>query len=161
MLTPLWQWLEQTALAQHIGITWWFPLLESIHVVALTLVVGSILMIDLRLIGVAAMRYPASRIFRELIPWVWGAFAVALPTGFGLFMTRAAHYANNPAFQFKIGFLVLAGLNMAVFHLRSVRDITAIDDAEVTPAKAKLAGALSLLLWSGVILAGRWTGHLN
>ncbi|MDX1385509.1 MAG: DUF6644 family protein [Thermoanaerobaculia bacterium] len=160
-MEDLWTWLEGLELSQHIGITWWFPLLESIHVVTLTFLVGSIFMVDLRLLGVSALHYPASRVIRDLIPWTWGAFFLTLPTGFGLFMTRAAHYAGNPAFRFKFLFLLLAGLNMAVFHLRSARDIADWDEAVKPPPRARLAGAAGLLMWAGVILAGRWTGHLN
>ena len=78
-----------------------------------------------------------------------------------MFMTRASHYAENPAFQTKMILLVLAGANMAFFQLRSIRNIESWDTSAVTPPAAKIAGATSLLLWIGVILAGRWTGHLN
>ena len=160
-LTELWTWLETLPLAEHIGISYWFPLLESIHVVTLTFVVGSILMVDLRLLGLSGLHYAASKITGELLPWTWGAFLLSLPTGLGLFITRAGHYAGNPAFQIKILLLVLAGLNMAVFQFRSVRDIASWDAAPRPPLRARIAGATSLLLWSGVVIAGRWTGHLN
>ena len=157
----LWTWLEGLPLTLHIGSTWWFPLLESIHVVTIAFVVGSILMVDLRLLGLSGLDYAASRITRELVPWTWGAFFLSLPTGFGMFMTRASHYAGNPAFQMKMILLLLAGANMAFFQLRSIRTIESWDTSAVTPRAAKVAGATSLLLWIGVILAGRWTGHLN
>ena len=160
-LEALWTWLEGLPLTLHIGSTWWFPLLESIHVLTITFVVGSILMVDLRLLGVSGLGYAASRITRELVPWTWGAFLLSLPTGFGMFMTRAGHYAGNPAFQMKMILLVLAGANMAFFQFRSVKSIERWDTSAVTPPAAKIAGATSLLLWIGVILAGRWTGHLN
>ncbi len=160
-LTTVWTWLEGTELAQHIGISYWFPLLESIHVLAIALVVGSILTVDLRLLGLSALHYPARKIISELTPWTWGAFALSLPTGFGMFMTRASHYAANPAFQIKLVMLVLAGINMAYFHRRSIRGIETWDTASSTPRAARVAGTLSLVLWTGVILAGRWTGHLN
>ncbi len=160
-ISELWLWLEGLPLSQDIGISWWFPFLESIHVVAITFLVGSILMVDLRLLGVTALGYAASRITRELVPWTWGAFVLSLPTGFGMFMTRAAHYAGNPAFQIKMIFLLLAGANMALFQFRSIKNIESWDDAKATPLAARIAGAASLLLWAGVIFAGRWTGHLN
>ena len=160
-LEALWTWLEGLTISQEIGISWWFPLLESIHVVTITFVVGSILMVDLRLLGLSGLNYAASRIVKELVPWTWGAFFLSLPTGFGLFITRAGHYAGNTAFQWKMILLVLAGLNMAFFQLRSIKDIDSWDNASKTPRAAKLAGATSLLLWAGVVLAGRWTGHLN
>lgn len=165
MITPmpfaeLWNWLQNHPTSQYIGFSYWFPLLESVHVLAIALVVGSIFMLDLRLLGVAAVRYPASRVNREVIPWTWGAFTVAFVTGFGLFATRASVYIENPAFQIKLGLLVLAGLNMAWFQWRTFRGLHAWDRSSRTPASAKLAGGMSLLLWSGAILAGRWVGHI-
>ena len=157
--TEFWSWVERLPLSEHIGFTWWFPLLESIHVLAITFVVGSILMVDLRLLGVAALSYAASRVTRELIPWTWGAFCVATVTGTGMFMTRAATYIEHPPFQIKLVLLLLAGANMALFQFRTFRNIEAWDNAAVTPVAAKVAGATSLFLWAGVVLAGRWIGH--
>ena len=156
-----WTWLEGLPLAEHIGFTWWFPLLESIHVLAIALLVGSILMVDLRLLGLAATKYAANRVTRELIPWTWGALCVAAVTGTGMFMTRAATYVENPAFQTKLVLLLLAGGNMALFQFRTFRDVEIWNTAVVTPVAARVAGAASLLLWAGVVLAGRWTGHIN
>jgi len=155
-----WDWIQGLPLSQYIGFSYWFPLLESIHVLAVTLVVGSIVWVDLRLLGVAGLSYPASRMARELIPWTWAAFCVAAVTGTGLFATRAGAYLENPAFQIKLGLLLLAFVNMTVFQFRTFRDIASWDTASVPPRSAKLAGAASLLLWAGVVLAGRWTGHI-
>lgn len=156
-----WTWLETQPLAAHIGETWWFPFLESIHVLAATFVVGSILMVDLRLLGLAARTHPVSRIVREVVPWTYGAAAVSVLTGTGLFVSRANHYLENPAFQIKLALLVLAGLNMAVFHLVTVRGIARWDTAHAPTGASRFAGACSLLLWVGVMLAGRWIGHLS
>ena len=154
-----WTWLEALPLSEHIGFTWWFPFLESIHVLAIALLVGSILMVDLRLLGFAALSYAASRVTRELIPWTWGAFSLAIVTGSGMFLTRAGTYVENPAFLTKLVLLLLAGANMALFQFRTFRDIEGWDAAAETPVAARVAGATSLLLWAGVVLAGRWTGH--
>ena len=158
--TEFWARLQALPISEHIGFTWWFPLLESIHVLAIGLVVGTILMVALRLLGLAATRYPASRITRELVPWTWIGFVVAFTTGFGMFMAGATRYVENPAFQIKFMLLPLAALNMVWFQFRTMRTISAWDDTNVLPTTAKLAGATSLLLWIGVLLAGRWTGHL-
>ena len=155
-----WQWLQDHPLAQHIGYTWWFPLLESIHVIAVGLVVGSILTVDLRLLGLAALRYPVSQVTRRLVPWTWAAFVVAAVTGFGMFVTRAPAYVENPAFQIKFLLLPLACLNMAVFQFRTFRGVADWDTAQATPVAARVAGGASLLLWAGVVFAGRWTGHI-
>ena len=155
-----WEWLQALPLSEHIGFTAWFPFLESIHVLSIGLVVGSILMVDLRLLGAAGLRYPATRMIRELIPWTWGAFGFAVVTGFGMFLTRASVYIENPAFQTKLVLLLLACANMALFQFRTFRNITGWDTTDKTPVAARMAGAASLLLWAGIILAGRWTGHI-
>lgn len=155
-----WESVQALPLSEHIGFTAWFPFLESIHVLAVGLVFGSILMIDLRLLGVAALRYPVSSMIRELIPWTWFAFSIAAVTGTALFMTRAGAYPYNPALQAKMVLLLLACGNMALFQFRTFRHIESWDTAVATPISAKLAGAASLILWVAIILAGRWTGHL-
>jgi hypothetical protein len=159
-LTDFWEWLGGLPLSTHIGETWWFPLLESFHVLASTFVVGSILMLDLRLLGLAARQHPVSRIVRETVPWTRAAFGVAALTGLGMFITQPGRYAGNRAFQAKLVLLVLAGINMAVFHLRTVRSVERWDTAEATTTAARFAGAGSILLWVGILLAGRWIGHL-
>ena len=155
-----WEWVQALPLSEHIGFTWWFPLLESIHVLAIGFVVGSILMVDLRLLGVAAVAYAASRVTSELVPWTWGAFVVAVITGIGMFMTRATAYVENPAIQMKFILLILACANMAVFQFRTFRGVAYWDVGTVPPPAARVAGAASLVLWAGVVLAGRWTGHI-
>ena len=157
----IWQWLQDHPLAQHVGFTWWFPLLESIHVIGIGLVIGSILTVDLRLLGLAALRYPLTQITGKLLPWTWAAFVVAAITGFGMFVTRAPAYVENPAFQIKFLLLPLACINMAIFHFRTFRrGIADWDTAEEPPPAARIAGGASLLIWAGIVLAGRWTGHL-
>ena len=160
VLESFWSWLEGTELAIRIGESWWFPLLESLHVVAVALVVGAILMLDLRLLGVTARSYAVSRLSNDLLLWSWCGFAMAVVTGIGLFITRAYYYVGNPAFQAKLALLLFAGINIAVFHFIVARD-QAQWETSATPLKAKLAGLASLLLWSGVVLTGRWTGHIS
>lgn len=158
--SELWIWLEALPIASHIGGSWWFPLLESIHVLSATFVLGSILMLDLRLLGLAALGHTVSRITAEVVPLTYRACAVSVVTGFGLFMSRASHYADNRAFEIKMTLLVLAGINVAVFHLITMRGVAAWDTGGATTASARFAGGCSLLLWAGIMLAGRWTGHL-
>jgi len=152
--------VENWPLSQIIAATNWFPLLETIHVIAVTFLLGSILWVDLRLLGFAAQRYPITALSRELIPWTWGAFVVATGTGLGMFITRAASHVVNPAFQWKFFLLVLAGINMAIFHRKIYPDISTCDTALMPPGKVRFFGASSLVIWSGVMLSGRWIGHI-
>lgn len=155
-----WIKVENLSISWAIGGTWWFPFLESIHVIAATMVVGSILMVDLRLLGLAAKHYSISTMSSELAPWSWGAFAVATVTGIGMFITRAASHVVNPAFQWKMFLLLLAGINMAVFHFKIYKKISTWDTAFKIPANVRIIGASSLLIWAGVMLSGRWVGHI-
>ncbi len=158
--SPKWIDVENWPISWEIGGTAWFPFLESIHVIAAAFVVGSILTVDLRLLGIAATKYPISTLSRELVPWSWGAFVIATITGLGMFITRAASHVVNPAFQWKIFLLALAGVNMAYFHFRVYKHIAQWDMTSSTPTQLKVIGSLSLFIWSGVMLAGRWVGHI-
>lgn len=154
VLDELWTGLEMQPLATHIGETAWFPFLESVHVLSAMLVVGTVLMADLRLLGWAAQRYPLTVVTGEVVPWTWGAFAIATVTGVALFITRASAYVANPAFLAKVALLLLAGANMLVLHFIGLRDG---DRRRLQMA----TGACSLFVWAGVVLAGRWIGHLS
>jgi hypothetical protein len=154
LLEEFWAWLEMQPLAAHIGETAWFPFLESVHVLTAMLVVGLVLMADLRLLGWSAVRYPLLVVTREVVPWIWGAFAIATVTGIGMFITRASAYVANPAFLAKLVLLLLAATNMLVLHFIALRDS---DRRRLRMA----TGACSLLVWAGVVLAGRWIGHLS
>ncbi len=136
-----------------------FPFLESIHVITAAMVVGSILFVDLRLLGLAATNYSVATLAKELAPWSWAAFFFATVTGLGMFITRAASHVVNPAFQWKLVLLFLAGVNMAYFHLKIYNSVTAME-ASSEAIKIKLIGGTSLFLWCGVMLAGRWVGHI-
>jgi hypothetical protein len=160
-MNDFWTSVEMSPLAARIGETGWYPLLESIHVLTAMFVVGSILFVDLRLMGLVAMRYSAARFTAELLAWTWVSFAIAVMTGLGMFMTRAGLYVMNPAFQVKLLLLGLAAVNMLIFYYVGKRNNAGLNAAPVTSFAARLAGGTSLTLWIGVTLAGRWTGHLS
>ena len=138
--------------------TWMFPTFETLHVLFIALVVGTIMIVDFRLINVASRHRPVSVIMREVLPWTWGAFAGALIFGGLLFCSAATKYAHNPQFLFKMLLLLLAAANMAVFHLGSGRKIELWDQASMTPNGARIAGGLSMVIWVSVIVLGRWIG---
>ena len=159
-LSPVWTWLESLPISIYIAGGWGFAMCESIHVLASTFVVGSILMVDLRLMGLAGRRHPVSQITREVVPWTLGACAVSVLAGLGMFIGQANHYMDNRAFQVKLVLLLLAAMNMAIFHLRTSRGIARWDTAGRPSAAARAGGACSLLLWIGIMLSARWIGHL-
>ncbi|MEX0737995.1 MAG: DUF6644 family protein [Pseudohongiella sp.] len=155
-----WLNLEYLWLAEQIGATWLFPLFNSLHVLSITLMLGALLMLDLRLTGVAAKIYPYRVLSQDFLPWIWAAFAIAIVTGAGLFITRASAHVLNPAFQWKMVLMLLAGLNMLIFHRRRVRMAVGWDQSGPMPWSMRLTGVASLVLWAGVMLGGRWMGHI-
>ena len=114
-------------------------------------------MVDLRLLGLAARSYTVAIMLRETVLWSWLGFILALITGLGMFITRPDHYAANPAFQIKLLLLLLIGANVFAVH----QGLRSGIGAETLSFGVRLGAVLSLILWVGVVLAGRWTGHLN
>ena len=153
-------WLQSTWIATAVAENdILFPWIESVHVLAIVLVVGTISIVDLRLLGVASLDISAKRLMRDVIPYTWGAFAVAAITGSLMFSSDATHYAHNRLFQIKLVMLVLAGLNMAVFHLFGERDIERWEaPGATTSVAAKTAATISLVAWITVVSLGRGTG---
>jgi hypothetical protein len=139
------------------GTEWLFPIIETLHVMALTLVVGSIAMMDLRLLGVASQNSAVSRLSNEVLPWTWTAWSAAAVFGTLMFMAKAGTYTGNLQFRLKFVCMGLAAANMLVFHLGAFRQVARWDSGE-PPMSARVAGALSLSLWIGVVFFGRWVG---
>jgi hypothetical protein len=159
MIQAFCQWLYDTPLADSIRANeLLFPWLESVHVLAITLVLGSIAVVDLRLLGIASRGRPVARLIREVLPVTWCAFAVAAITGATLFISNAVNYAKNFPFQMKMLLLVLAGLNMVVFHFVTYRSVAQWDEAAETPFAARFAGGFSIALWLSIVAFGRWIG---
>ena len=135
-----------------------FPLIESLHVLAICLVVGSIFAVDLRLLGVASRSLPVSSVTRGILPLTWGAFAVAVGSGGLLFISNATKYLGNGFFIAKLVLIGAAGINMLIFHAVGARGQAAWDKDARPPLAARVAGGASVLLWIGVVACGRWIG---
>lgn len=132
-------------------------LVEATHVLAAVMVFGTVLIVDLRLLGLLDSSRAFTRISRETLPLIWGAFCVSVITGSLMFTTSAETYFGNPAFQGKALALLAAGLNMALFQLFTARGVAAWDFGKPSRA-ARIAGLASILLWGAVVLLGRWIG---
>jgi hypothetical protein len=148
--TPLALVISQGAMA--------FPLLECVHVVAISVVVGTIAIIDLRLLGYRSHRRGVRQLIQDILPYTWGAFGVALLAGALLFISSAPRYAHNAQFQLKLLLIAAAAINMAFFHLTIYRRVGQWDELLPPPIPARLAGATSLCLWIAVVFLGRWVG---
>ena len=159
MIQEFCQWLYETPLAATIRSNELaFPWLESVHVLAITLVLGTIAVADLRLLGLASTKRPVTHVLHEVLPVTWVAFAVAAITGLAMFVSNAVEYAENTPFRLKMLMLVLAGANMVVFQLVTFRGVGGWDDAQSTPVGARFAGGFSLLAWLSIVAFGRWIG---
>jgi len=135
-----------------------FPTVESLHVMAITAVLGVIVIVDLRLIGLAGTSYAITRMARTLLPATWIAFLIAVVTGALLFTSQPLTYAGNFSFRMKLALIAAAGLNMMVFHFVTMRGIAQWDRDAPVPFAAKLAGGLSIAIWLMVVAFGRWIG---
>ncbi len=159
MLDSLLQTLENTRFATAIREgSVLFPWIECVHVLALTLVIGSIAVVDLRLIGLASRDRGVADVTAAVLPVTWIAFVCAAATGALLFSSNATTYGANVYFRIKMSLLVLAGLNMGVYHLAVNRGVEQWRNAAATPMRARIAGAVSLGLWLSIVAAGRWIG---
>jgi uncharacterized membrane protein len=158
-MTDFFALLESTPPAAAIAESaWMFPTLETLHVLGLAFVVGSIAAFDLRTLGLA---WPARRLetlAREILPWTWTGFAIAVATGLLLFSSAATDYVQNPAFLAKMGLMVLAGLNVLLFHFHPHQQrFTA--EGRVSPL-LRGSAAVSLTLWTAIVVLGRWIGFV-
>jgi hypothetical protein len=153
--------LEDSGLANSLRSSlYFFPFLESVHVMALAVVFGTVVVVDLRVLGLASRHRSFTRMSSELLRMTWGAFAVSVLTGALMFTTNARVYAHNTAFQVKMVLLLCAGLNMAAFHLTAgkAKNVAHWDMAPAAPGIGRLTAALSIVLWVGIIFTGRVIG---
>jgi len=152
--------LQEAPFAQAIAEgSYLFPWIESVHILAVVTVVGSVSILDLRLIGVDAHVKSLRRLMRQVLPVTWVAFAVAVPSGFLMFASKAVKYSENWPFRIKMLLLIAAGLNTLVFH-RFVHRGGEHWDEGPTPRAAKIAGYASISLWIGIVAFGRWIGFV-
>ena len=157
MLLEFCQWLGNTSLGIAVAEDW-FPKVECIHVIALATVVGTIFLVDTRLIGLTSTRLSFRGIASRLLPWTWAGFILAVITGFMMFSSNAVAYYQNGAFRLKLLLMALAAVNMLYFELVTFRNVAAWERSAKPPFAARLAGILSVVLWCGVIMTGRWIG---
>ena len=159
-LYALFQWLEFTWFGTFMrDSVYGLPIVNAIHVVSVVTLFGSLITVDLRLIGVLAPTRTFTRVAHELLKFTRVGFAGALITGLLMVAANATEFYVNKIFWFKMATIVLAGLNMMFFELRTMKTVSTWDSALPTPGRAKLAGFVSIALWTGVIFLGRWIGY--
>lgn len=158
-IESLLQWLERSSLAIFIQQSAWaFPALETVHVIAIALVVGTIVVVDLRLLGLASTSRQVTQLCGETLPMTWAAFVLAVIAGALMFISQAPAYFANYAFRAKFILMALAGINMLIFEFLTYRGVNRWDRGSPIPLAVRLAGAVSIACWVGVVFFGRWIG---
>jgi hypothetical protein len=155
------KWLEATRVGASVRQSLWlFPAIETVHLLGMAVLVATVVALDLRLLGWAMRGQRVTELVRRLLPWSWAGFAVQVATGAALFSSEAVHVYANPAFRLKMMLIVLAGVHASIFHWVICRDVAKWDEGRVIPAKARVAGLVSILIWIGVVAAGRFIGFV-
>jgi hypothetical protein len=158
-LEPLWQALEKSPFGHAVRVNGLlFPWIESVHVLAVVLVVGTIFIVDLRLLGLPSREKAVRKLVAEVLPYTWSFFALASVTGFLMFSSSASTYAADFPFRMKMLLLLAAGVNMVLFHLLPYRKVHLWDVLVHPPVGAKVFAGVSLTLWIGIVCFGRWVG---
>ena len=159
-LLQICEWLESTRLAELVTqSTYGFPIVVAIHLLGLGLSVGTVVWFDLRLLGKVLTSTPVSEVYRRLAPVMMTGFAVMFGSGAVIFTGYAAAAYNNPYFRVKLAMIALAGLNAAVFHVYTQRRLAGWDTWSQPPGAARVAGAISIVSWIVVVLAGRMMSY--
>ncbi|HEX7080033.1 MAG TPA: DUF6644 family protein [Gammaproteobacteria bacterium] len=152
-------WLESTPVAQAIKTSvWMYATFETAHYIGLAMLVGGIMLIDLRLLGVArSLPLPA---MLGLLRWVWVGFLINVTTGTLMFVYGATSFGVNRMFWLKMTLMVLAGINALIFTIAAARSGSDWVSIGRTPPAVKVIATLSLALWLGVMTAGRWMAYV-
>jgi hypothetical protein len=159
-LLSICEWINQTPSSVSIRESIWvYPILEVLHCVGILLVAGTIVVVDLRLLGYGVRRAPVSSVIAQVLPWTLSGFAFMALTGSLLAWSEPLRLYRSLFFPWKLLFLAVAGLNALLFHYGIYRGVGRWDTAALTPARARLAGVVSIVCWVCVIAAGRAVGY--
>jgi hypothetical protein len=133
---------------------WLYPGVEIVHILGFVLLVGSIVVLDLRLLGLSKS-ISVRALARHLLPWTLGALLLIVPSGLLMFSAHATDFVRNPVFVLKMTLLIAAGANAAAFHMGTYRSVARWEREQPAPVAAQLHAAASLLLWGSIIACGR------
>jgi hypothetical protein len=154
-LLTFFQWCEASGIGETIRkSSWLFPVIEAIHLLGLGVIGGAVLVVDMRLLGLGLKRQSAAELTRNAQPWLVGSLVLMIITGGLLFLSEAIKCYYHDAFWFKMSCLFLA----IVFTFTIQRKVTMSDEPRVSPVWSKVVAIVSVLLWAGVGIGGRWIG---
>jgi hypothetical protein len=156
-LFPFFKWCDNTWIAQTIrGSKYIFPVVEAIHLLGLTVLLGVMVIMSLRLFGFILRHESTRDLATDLRPYAWTSIGTMLVTGYLLFASEALKCYDSPSFRFKMVCLILA----LVFQFTVYHKATTSDKADSSPGFARITAILALVLWFGVGLGGRAIGFL-
>lgn len=138
---------------------WLYPAVEIVHIIGFTILVGSVVMFDLRVLGLSR-QVSVRALARHLLPWSVGALLLIVSTGLAVFSAHAGDFLGNRAFQLKMALLLTAGMNAAIFHTGPFQSVASWDTNATAPLGARVSVALSLVLWFAIIGCGRLLAYL-
>jgi hypothetical protein len=138
---------------------WLYPSVEIVHISGFVMLVGSVVMFDLRVLGLSR-QIPVRALARHLLPWSLAALVLIVPTGLAMFAAHASDFIGNRAFQVKMGLLLAAGINAAIFHTGPYQSVAAWDTGVAAPWGARVSVALSIATWFAIIACGRLLAYL-
>jgi hypothetical protein len=154
-------WLSQTQASAVIqDVNWIIPTTQSIHILSIAIVMSSVFMVDLRLLKVLGRGQPTADYTSRYLPWIWPTLVVLLVTGSILITAEPARSLLNPSFQLKMVLLVLAMIVTAVLQGRAAKDPNYWETSG-REGVAKLLAVVSIVLWIGILFAGRWIAYMN
>lgn len=155
------QWLEQTSISEYMRLNEFaFPLAEVFHICAMSLLLGTIFVVDLRLANLGGSRFRLTSLMQTLIPITIIGFLGALASGLLMFSAQPVKYLTDSPFPYKMALIVVAGINMLWFHRWTQKSIAAWDEDGTTPTAAKIAAYSSMLIWTTVLVLGRFVGFI-
>ncbi len=138
---------------------WLYPAVEIVHIVGFAILVGSVVMFDLRVLGISR-RISVRALARHVLPWSLAALVLIVPTGLMMFSAHADDFISNRAFLVKMGLLLAAGINAAIFHTGPYQSVAKWDTDAGAPIWARVSVALSIAIWVGIIACGRLLAYL-
>lgn len=153
-------WLEQTVLATWVRTsTWGYPMVEVVHLLGLSLLIGTAVAFDLRLLGLSS-RLPADALARHLLPWARVGFGIAVLSGLLLLASQATTVLVQPVFWVKIGAIALGVANASLFGRGVFRDVAQWNYSPHTPGAARAAAIVSIVTWTTALVCGRLLAYL-
>lgn len=153
-------WLEQSQVGQFVRVTpYLYPVLMSLHVLGIAVMVGPAFLVDLRLLGLGRNSVKVTTVMRLLLPVSHVGFAIVAVTGAAMFTGIVYVISRSAAAPWKFGLILLAAINILIFHKVVYRSVGAWDSNSKTPVAAKVSAAISMVCWTGVIFGGRFLSY--